>query len=75
MWIQRNFATCVRGHYAQSLVSALRELAVSGYDRYLGEIDILAKFEKAWVECQVFTTSRHIVSKLQPRLKCLQTCV
>lgn len=36
------------------LISAKRELAVSGFDQYLGEIDILVKFEKAWVECQVF---------------------
>ena len=35
-------------------VSSQRALTVSGYDQYLGEIDILVKFEKAWVECQVF---------------------
>jgi len=36
------------------LVTAERKLIVSGYDALLGEINILVKFERDWVECQVF---------------------
>lgn len=38
----------------KDLITQDRDLIVSGYDAYLGEVYILAKFEKAWVECQVF---------------------
>jgi hypothetical protein len=37
----------------QDLVSRDRKLIVSGYDAYLGEVNVLVKFDKAWVECQV----------------------
>jgi hypothetical protein len=36
------------------LVTANRQLIVSGYDEHLGEVTVLVKFDKAWVECQVF---------------------
>ena len=38
----------------KDLVTERRKLIVSGYDAYLGEVNVLIKFEKAWVECQVF---------------------
>jgi hypothetical protein len=38
----------------KDLVSPNWKLIVSGYDAFLGEVDVLAKFDKAWVECQVF---------------------
>jgi hypothetical protein len=38
----------------KDLVTPDRKLIVSGYDAYLGEVDVLVKFERAWVECQVF---------------------
>jgi hypothetical protein len=31
-----------------------RQLTISGYDQYLGEVDVLVKFQHAWVECKVF---------------------
>jgi hypothetical protein len=36
------------------LVTPERRLIVSGYNEYLEEVDVLVKFEKDWVECQVF---------------------
>jgi hypothetical protein len=36
------------------LITPERSLIVSGYDEYLGEVDVLVKFEEAWVECEVF---------------------
>jgi len=38
----------------RDLVTPERKLVVSGYDAYLGEVDVLVKFKNAWVECQVF---------------------
>jgi hypothetical protein len=38
----------------QDLVTPDRKLIVSGYDAFLGEVNVLVKFDKAWVECQVF---------------------
>lgn len=35
-------------------VTQERELIVSGYDGQLGEVNVLVKFERDWVECQVF---------------------
>ena len=35
-------------------VTTERKLIVSGYDSLLGEMNILVKFEKDWVECKVF---------------------
>jgi hypothetical protein len=35
------------------LVTAERELIVSGHNEYLEEVDVLIKFENAWVECLV----------------------
>jgi hypothetical protein len=37
----------------KDLVTPNRKLLVSGYDAFLGEVNVLVKFEKAWVECQV----------------------
>jgi len=37
----------------KDLVTADRKLIVSGYDAFLGEVNVLVKFNKAWVECQV----------------------
>jgi hypothetical protein len=38
----------------QDLITPQRKLLVSRYTADLGEVDVLVKFEKAWVECQVF---------------------
>jgi hypothetical protein len=38
----------------QDVITPQRQLTVSGFDQYLGEIDVLVKFKNAWVECQVF---------------------
>lgn len=38
----------------QDVLTPERQLTVSGYDKYLGEVDVLVKFEHAWVECKVF---------------------
>jgi hypothetical protein len=38
----------------KDLVTPERKLIVSGYDAFLGEVDVLVKFKNAWVECQVF---------------------
>jgi hypothetical protein len=38
----------------KELITPDRKLIVSGYDAFLGEVDVLVKFERAWVECQVF---------------------
>lgn len=35
-------------------VTGQRELIVGGYDAVLGKIDVLVKFERDWVDCQVF---------------------
>lgn len=35
-------------------VTQERELIVSGYDGQFGEVNVLVKFERDWVECQVF---------------------
>jgi hypothetical protein len=37
----------------KDLVTPNRKLIVSGYDAFLGEVKVLVKFDKAWVECQV----------------------
>jgi hypothetical protein len=37
----------------KDLVTPDRKLIVSGYDAFLGEVNVLVKFNKAWVECQV----------------------
>ena len=38
----------------KDLVTPDRKLMVSGYDAFLGEVNVLVKFKNAWVECQVF---------------------
>lgn len=38
----------------KDLVTPDRKLIVSGYDAFFGEVDVLVKFDNAWVECQVF---------------------
>jgi hypothetical protein len=37
----------------KDFVTPERKLVVSGYDAFLGEVNVLVKFDKAWVECQV----------------------
>jgi hypothetical protein len=37
----------------KDLITPNRKLIVSGYDAFLGEVNVLVKFDKAWVECQV----------------------
>lgn len=37
----------------QSVISPQYKLMVSGYDEYFGEVQVLARFEKSWVECTV----------------------
>lgn len=37
----------------QELITEDRSLVVSGYNEYLEEVDVLVKFEDAWVECLV----------------------
>lgn len=38
----------------QDVLTPRRQLTVSGYDQYLGEVDVLVRFQNAWVECKVF---------------------
>jgi hypothetical protein len=38
----------------KDLVTQNRKLLVSGYDAFFGEVNVLIKFDHAWVECQVF---------------------
>lgn len=38
----------------EETVTQKRELIVSGYDGQFGEVNVLVKFDKDWVECQVF---------------------
>ena len=40
----------------KDLVTPERKLIVSGYDAYLGEVNVLVKFQNAWVECLVLYT-------------------
>jgi hypothetical protein len=37
----------------QSVITPQYKLMVSGYDEYFGEVQVLARFEKSWVECTV----------------------
>jgi hypothetical protein len=37
----------------QELVTPERKFIISGYDELLGDIQVLARFQKAWVECEV----------------------
>ena len=46
-------------------VTQKRELIVSGYDGQLGEINILVKFERDWVDCQVFYNQPISCEKLE----------
>jgi hypothetical protein len=52
-------ATYRRMHLAafrtvENLITPQRNLVISGYDKVLGEVQVLIRFEQAWVECQVF---------------------
>ena len=38
----------------QETITPQRRLIVSGYDAFLGEVQVLIKFEHAWAECKVF---------------------
>jgi hypothetical protein len=35
------------------LVTPERKFIVSGYDQFLGQVQVLARFEKGWVECEL----------------------
>lgn len=37
----------------QDLVTLRRKFIISGYDESLGDVEVLARFENAWVECDV----------------------
>jgi len=37
----------------QDLVTPRRGFIISGYDEVLGDVKVLARFQKAWVECEV----------------------
>lgn len=37
----------------QDLVTPERKFIISGYDEFLGDVQVLARFQKAWVECEV----------------------
>jgi len=37
----------------KDMITPDRKMIVSGYDAFLGEVNVLVKFDKAWVECQV----------------------
>jgi hypothetical protein len=37
----------------EDLVTQKRQFIVSGYDQYLEEVQVLARFDRAWVECEL----------------------
>ena len=37
----------------QDLITPQRRFIISGYDQALGDVKVLARFQKAWVECEV----------------------
>ena len=37
----------------EDLVTPQRKFIISGYDEFLGDVQVLARFQKAWVECEV----------------------
>ena len=37
----------------EDLVTPQRKFIISGYDEVLGDVQVLARFQKAWVECEV----------------------
>ena len=43
-----------------------RKLIVSGYDEYLSEVNVLVKFQKDWVECEVFYNQPLNCEKVAP---------
>jgi len=40
----------------QDLLSTDRKFIVSGYDQFLEEVQVLARFDKGWVECTLITS-------------------
>ena len=38
----------------ENLITPKRAFVVSGYNEYLEQVEVLGRFEQAWVECQVF---------------------
>lgn len=38
-----------------NLITPARKFIVSGYDQYLEQVQVLARFEQAWVECELIT--------------------
>jgi len=37
----------------ENLVTPERKFIISGYDQFLEQVDVLARFESAWVECKL----------------------
>jgi len=37
----------------ENLVTSERKFIISGYDQFLEQVDVLARFESAWVECKL----------------------
>jgi hypothetical protein len=37
----------------KDLVTQDRKFIISGYDEFLGDVQVLARFQNAWVECEV----------------------
>jgi hypothetical protein len=38
----------------QSLITPERRFIISGYDELLEEVQVVGRFEHAWVECEIF---------------------
>ena len=45
-WVQRT-------RTVENLITRERNFIVSGYDQYLEQVQVLARFDKAWVECDL----------------------
>ena len=37
----------------ESLVTPERKFIISGYDQYLEQVQVLARYDQAWVECDL----------------------
>ena len=50
----------------QDSITQQRKLIVSGYDEFLSEVNVLVKFQKDWVECEVFYNQPLNCEKVAP---------
>lgn len=48
----------------EELVTPQRRLIISGYDETFGEVQVLVKFQEAWVECQVLYKQPYTCEKV-----------